>query len=119
VTSPRSSPQVQDRLTAVRSDIERLQGRINLLNNLSDMATISVQLRPVAVPVKVDHGQSRLSEAVSDAWEHSLNVVTDIGAGVASVLVFSWWLAILAVPVVFVWQRWLRSRPASPAGGYD
>ena len=39
--------QVQDRLTSVRGQIEQAKGRQALLDKLSDLATISVSLRPV------------------------------------------------------------------------
>ena len=37
---------VQDRLDFVRGQIEQIQGRINLLENLTDLTTITVHLRP-------------------------------------------------------------------------
>ncbi len=43
--------QVQDRINQTQSDIEQTQGRINLLNNQTDLATITVHLAPV-VPAK-------------------------------------------------------------------
>src|SRR5690606_34153233 len=38
--------QVQERLIGVRDQIERIEGRVRLLGNLSEMATLSVSLRP-------------------------------------------------------------------------
>src|SRR3990167_4149930 len=47
---------VQARLTDVRGQIERIKGRINLLQRTSDMATIAVTLSPAgAVSVKKPH----------------------------------------------------------------
>ncbi len=114
--------QVQDRLNAVRGDIERTQGRLNLLDKLSDMGTISAQLRPLVIVAKADSGGGSFSTAVSEAWQHSLDLIGGVATGVVTVLVFSWWLVLLGVPALLVWQRWLRSRPtSSPASAavYD
>jgi hypothetical protein len=36
------------------------------------------------------------------------------------VLVFSWWLVLLGVPALLIWQRWLRARSSAPApAAYD
>jgi hypothetical protein len=112
--------QVQDRLTSVRGQIEQLQGRINLLDKLSDMATISVQLRPVAAAAQAGGQGTDLGAEVEKAWRHSLDFLGGIAAGVVSVAVFSWWVAVLAVPAVILWQRWSRGRAvARPSAGYD
>src|SRR3972149_7655643 len=42
---------VQDRLSQVRQEIEQVQGRINLLDNLTDLATITIQLSLPAAAV--------------------------------------------------------------------
>jgi len=112
--------QVQDRLTSVRGQIEQVQGRINLLDKLSDMATISVQLRPVAAPAQAGGGGTDLGAEVEKAWRHSLDFLGGIVAGVLSVAVFSWWVAVLALPVIILWQRWSRGRATTrPSAGYD
>lgn len=110
---------VQDRLNSVRNEIERVKGRIALLDKLSDLATISVQLRPLAAPAKVDGGGVNIGEEVSEAWDNSLEFLAGIAAGVLSVVVFSWWLIPLAALAALIWQRWLRSRPAPRAASYD
>ncbi|MGH3980614.1 MAG: hypothetical protein ACRDRZ_16720, partial [Pseudonocardiaceae bacterium] len=53
-----------------------------------------------------------LGEEISKAWDDSLEFLGGIVLGVVSVLVFSWWILVLAVPAVLVLQRWSRSRPA-------
>ena len=111
--------QVQDRLSSVRADIERTQGRINLLDKLSDMGTISVSLRPVAVPVKSTEPAQGFGAEVSAAWQHSLDFLGGIGTAVATVLVFSWWLLLLGLPALVIWQRWLRGRPTAAPAAYD
>jgi hypothetical protein len=105
--------QVQDRLNAIRNDIERIKGRMNLLDKLSDMGTISVSLRPLASAAKADNGNGGFSEEVSAAWQHSLDFLAGIATAVATVLVFSWWLILLGLPAAVTAQRWLRHRPVT------
>lgn len=98
---------VQDRLAGVRAEIESTQGRINLLDNLSDMATITVNLALPAVitPPVTPETESWAQQAWNDAWEGSQDALEQMGriaiiAGVvmvwivvpASVLGFGWWL---------------------------
>jgi hypothetical protein len=110
--------QVQDRITAVRTQIEQAQGRLQLLEKLSDYATISVHLRPVAPSAGGGDGVD-LGEEIAKAWEDSLEFLGGVAAGVVSVLVFSWWLIPLAIPGAIAWQRWQRSRPAATPAAYD
>jgi hypothetical protein len=111
--------QVQDRIDDVRGEIERVKGRIALLDKLSDMATITVQLRPVAALAKSDSTGLNLREEVDQAWEHSLEFLGNIAAGVVSVVVFSWWLIPLAVPAAIIGQRWARGRSAAKPATSD
>jgi hypothetical protein len=110
--------QVQDRITTVRTQIEQAQGRVQLLEKLSDYATISVHLRPV-VAASGGGGGVNLGEEISKAWEDSLEFLGGIAAGVLVVLVFSWWLIPLAVLVAIVWHRWQRSHPTATPAAYD
>ncbi|HXH22255.1 MAG TPA: DUF4349 domain-containing protein [Dehalococcoidia bacterium] len=110
--------QVQDRLNSVRTQIEQARGRIQLLEKLSDYATISVHLRPVAPPVKVDGGVD-LGAEIAKAWEDSLQFLATIAAAVLTVVVFSWWLLPLGILGLAGWQRWVRSRPALRPAAYD
>jgi hypothetical protein len=112
--------QVQDRLNAVRSEIERVKGRMALLDKLGDMATISVHLRPVVAVAKVDSGAPDLGVKVSDAWDSSIEFLAGIAGGVLTVLVFSWWLPLVAVPAYVIWARALRRlAPGAGAAAHD
>ncbi|GMU40496.1 MAG: hypothetical protein AMXMBFR23_13620 [Chloroflexota bacterium] len=101
--------QVQDRLNQVRLQIEQVQGRINLLDHLTTLSTISVYLTPVMDDV-VEEPADGLLDSAREAWEASLETLESIARGVLVVLVFSWWL----VPVLLVagWfaRRALRKR---------
>jgi hypothetical protein len=104
--------QVQDRLTAVRAEIERLQGRQNLLNRLSDLATIQVQLRPEE-PAEARAGDGSPLAALRRGWEASLAVLGVVGGGLLTALAFSWWLAPLLVIGLWLARRALRARAAA------
>jgi hypothetical protein len=100
--------QVQDRLNSVRTEIERVKGRIALLDRLTDLATINVHLRRVAAPG--GDGRADLGAEIAAAWKASLDFLAGIAAGVLTVVVFAWWLPLVAVPAVAVGSRWWRAR---------
>lgn len=90
--------QVQDRLNSVRAEIEQAQGRMNLLENLSDLSTVTVHLRSeevVAAPT--EGGGPNPAAAAQKAWDASLQTLRGIATGIVAVAVFSWWLVPLWV----------------------
>jgi hypothetical protein len=101
---------VQDRLNSARAEIEQIKGRMALLDKLTDLATITVHLQPVAIGAGSGDG-GRLSEEVSEAWDNSIAFLTDAAAGAIHVVVFAWWLPIIAVPAFLIGRSWLRNRP--------
>ena len=106
---------VQDRLDSVRGQVEQVQGRINLLDSLTDLATITVHLQPLALAADAGGGGSlQPLAAAGEAWEASLATLRVLAAGVLIVAVFSWWLlpplAALGVAV-----RWWLNRQPRPA----
>ncbi|HLF72016.1 MAG TPA: DUF4349 domain-containing protein [Dehalococcoidia bacterium] len=103
--------QVQDRLNNVRSEIEQVKGRMQLFDKLSEMATIGVTLRPLAVPVSTG-GNDGLGRVVSEAWDASLAFLGGIAGVLVTVVVFGWWLPLVAAPAYVAWRRLSR-----PAGG--
>lgn len=97
---------VQDRLNSVRGEIEQVQGRINLLNDLTDMATITVNLAPPPTPAQEEpagHGWAR--QAWDDAWALSSDVLKVAGAVAITAGVVIIWLGIpLAVVIALAWR---------------
>lgn len=62
---------VQDRLDGVRLQIEQIQGRLKLLDDQADLATIDVTLVPLP-PTRVDEardGPKSVGAAFADAWD--------------------------------------------------
>jgi hypothetical protein len=114
--------QVQDRLNSTRSEIEQVKGRLNLLDNLTDLATVTVHLRTDTAPViEPGTGGVNPADAARGAWDASVDVLTGISSGIVAVVVFSWWLAPLlalgAFAVVRVLPKAFASRPIDRGGG--
>jgi hypothetical protein len=103
--------QVQDRLNSVRAEIEQVKGRMALLDRLTELATIAVHLTPVPVASNGGGDGGRIGEEISQAWDESLEFLTDVAAGVLSVIVFAWWTPIVAIPALVIGSRLLRGRP--------
>ncbi len=83
---------VQDRLNSVRLEIERAQGRIKLLDDLTDLATVSIQLHlpaPASVP---EETQANWAQQVwDDAWAASKDVMRVMAtAGIIGGVVLAW-----------------------------
>ena len=106
---------VQDRLDGVRGQIEQAQGRINLLDQITELATITVHLRPeeVAAPAEGGGGIQPLAAAAS-AWDLSLDALRGVAAVTLVVVVFSWWLVPPLLALAFGARWWLNRRPRPP-----
>jgi len=94
---------LQDRLNSVRLEIERIQGQINVVNDLSDLATIVVRLTPPVAGTDGGSSQGWAQEAWDNAWEKSEQVLEDMGTvAIAGAVVMMW----LAVPTIVVLAGW-------------
>ncbi len=107
---------VQDRLDVVRGQTEQVIGRINLLDNLADLATITVHLSPVIAAVEPPAEGSSLSpvEAFQNSWETSLVALRGIAIGAMVVVAFSW-LLIPPLVALAIGARWWAGRSPRPA----
>lgn len=105
---------VQDRLDSVRGQIEQIQGRINLLENLTDLTTITVHLRPeaAAAVTPAPDGEGPL-DAAANAWDSSLDVLQGIATGILVAGAFSWWLVPPLALLAIATRWWLGRRPAA------
>ena len=106
---------VQDRINSVRLEIEQVQGRVNLLDSLTDLATITVQLTlPVAPAEEPDGGQGWAAEAWDAAWEGSQDAMVALGTvGIVGGVVLAW----LAIPALVALAAWRLFGPRPPRGG--
>lgn len=105
---------IQERINDVRLETELIQGSLNVLNDLSDLATIIVQLRPPLV-VEAEAGEAGWArEAWENAWEGSQEVLEAMGtAAIVGGVVLAW----IAVPGLAVLVVWRLFGPRRPRGG--
>jgi hypothetical protein len=110
---------VNDRLSSIRSQIEQIQGRLNLYDNLTDLATVDLTLTlpPPAQAANDNGGPKSLSAAFEDAWAWSLDGARYVAAGGAVATVGAIWLAVpallLAVATIAIRRRGSNS-PVAP-----
>lgn len=102
---------VQDRLNVTRSEIEQVQGRINLVEHQTDLATITVHLDPPVI-AKTEkpktNGSSSPLEVARDSFQASLAVLLGIATVALAVAAFSWWIVPLALAGAVLLRRQLR-----------
>ena len=96
---------IQRELTAVRGQIEQVQGRIQYLKKSSDMAQISLSIRPVASPPEPRPVWDP-TLVVAKAWTASLTLLQSLASAILSTLVFGWWI----IPPLVLGAWWLRRR---------
>jgi hypothetical protein len=103
---------VQDRLNGVQGEIEYVKGRMQLIGDLTDLATITVHLRPVAgAPVTPPGDGVNLGETISEAWDDSIAFLGSIAEGVLTVVVFAWWVPVIGVPAGVIAYAATRNKP--------
>jgi hypothetical protein len=121
---------VQDRISLVRLEIEQVQGRINVLDSLTDLATITVQLSATVPPAEEpDDEQGWVAKAWDAAWDGSQTAAEVLGTVAIVGGVVLAWLAVPALVITIViaiaWWRFGRgvSRSRQPSseepGGTD
>lgn len=106
---------VQDRLDSVRLQVEQIQGRLKVLDDQTDLATIDVTLTPVP-PAKGSgsDGPKAVTEAFADAWAWFTEASRYVAAGLAVLAVAAVFLALpvgVVLGVAFVVSR--RGRAAA------
>jgi hypothetical protein len=100
---------VQARINATRAEIEQVQGRIQMLDNQSSLATITVHLLPPPAAAPKDDGAAdNPLEVAQEAFDASLNVLLGIATVAVAVAAFSWWLVPLAAGGLWLGRRQVR-----------
>ena len=100
---------VQDRLSQTRGQIEQVQGRINLLDSQTNLATITVHFEPGAIANGDQGGGTGPLHTARRAFDASLVVLTGLSTALLAVGAFSWWLVPFGVGGWFVARRSLRA----------
>lgn len=107
---------VSDRIAQVRGDVERVQGRLNYLANMTALATINLTLREVKdyKPPTAPTFGNRISATFTESWEGLVEFGQE---AVLFAVAFSLWLPILllvALALRVAYRRaWRTARPAA------
>ena len=104
---------IQQRITDVRGQIERLRGRMNLLQRRSDVSTITLTLLLPGSGVAGAPDEPRVITTLRYAF-------SQLGAVMLGFLDVAIYLGVYALPLLPIalfawWWRGRRSRPATPA----
>lgn len=97
---------VQQQLTTVRGQIERIKGRLNYLDRRSDLSTINVGLYPPSIQPERSNGYANLLEAAAEAWTASLRFLSVAASALVAIVVFFWW----AIPPAALLAFWVNAR---------
>jgi hypothetical protein len=94
---------VQDRVNSTRLEIEQAQGRLTVLNDITELATITVELRLLPLAARGDN-QGWAEEALSTSWETTQDALTVVGVlAIASAFILPW-IVIPALVFGGVWR---------------
>ncbi|MGE0599733.1 MAG: DUF4349 domain-containing protein [Dehalococcoidia bacterium] len=105
---------VQDRLSGVRSQIEQIQGRLKVLDDLTDFATINLTLNPLAAPASKSDGNWSLGDVFVTSLAVSFEAARFATAAAIVLVVAGVWL-VIPVGLALFGSRRFRQRNA-PAG---
>ena len=97
---------IEEHLSQVREEIERLEGRLRVLGNLTAFSTVTISIHEVQgyAPPQV----ATFRQRVHRAWADSLNSMRVAGENAVILLAaLAPWLIVLAIPLAFVvWIGW-------------
>jgi hypothetical protein len=117
---PNSTPDdimaVHYRITEIRGQIEQLQGRQNMLDNLVSLSTLSVELIPDALNQPIVEAGWRPAVVVREATRALVSTLTFLGSAAIWIGVYLIPLALIAlIPLsIILWGlRWLMRRLGS------
>lgn len=111
--------EVQTQLAAVRTEIERVEGRRRFLENQSALSTINVTLQPPAPLVSVN--TSGFFAGIKSAFGDGIDIAAAIALGIIRFgIPLLPVLLLIVLPLALIWHYLLRPRlrrpkPAAPA----
>lgn len=107
---------VQDRLDTVVSEIEQVKGRMNLLDDLTDLATINVELNlPLAPGLQPSESKGWAQEAWDTAWATSLDAMKVFGTIGIGLGVLAIWLAVPGALGLIGWRLYEQRKASKGA----
>jgi hypothetical protein len=110
---------VQDRLNTTRLEIEQVKGRIQLLDDLTSLATITVQVSPppliIELQAQAEGEESWAEEAWDNAWGTSEDVAEALGVAAITAGVLLVWL--LVPGGLFLGGWWVYTSRRRASGG--
>ncbi len=108
---------VTDRLNGIRTQIEQIQGRLNVFDRLTELATVDVSLAPIT-PGKTapkSDGPKSFVSAFADAWDGSVEAARYLLSAAGVLAVGAIWIGIPAGLVIIGSRRFRRRNAARPA----
>lgn len=107
---------VQDRLDGVVSQIEQIKGRLNLLDDLTELATITATLElPPVVAVQSSEGKGWAEEAWDTAWATSEDALKVVGTAGIAMGVLAIWLAVPGALGLIGWRLYEQRKAGKGA----
>jgi hypothetical protein len=108
---------VSDRLNGVRSQIEQVQGQINLLDNLTAMATITISVTlPVVTEIISQPGEENFAvEALNNAWDASQSALEFLAVAAITAGVVMVWILVPGLLGLAGWRLLGGRRGHGPA----
>ncbi|MEP7215509.1 MAG: DUF4349 domain-containing protein [Anaerolineaceae bacterium] len=108
--------QLQDRLDTVRGQIEQIQGRLKVLDQLVDFTTIDVAMAPFPIAAAGTGDSTSLRHVFATAWEQSVATAGYVAAFAIYAGVALIWLALPVGVVLLVYRHSTRkATPPTPA----
>ena len=111
--------QVEKEITRVRGEIEQMQGRLRVLQDLTSLSTITLTISEVQNYVPPE--APTFGTLVDREWQATWESLTSTGQWIVlTAISVGPWLLILALllsPIVFVARRIIRTRIKQPAAG--
>jgi polyhydroxyalkanoate synthesis regulator phasin len=104
---------IETELSRVRGEIEQLEGRIRVLENLSSLATLVVSIREREKFEPPPPAVADFSTQVSRTWESSLRSLVNLGKGLILWAVdWAVWIPLLIIGALICWLilRWFFRR---------
>ena len=107
--------EIERELSRVREEVERMQGRLRVLADQSELATITVRVREEIeyVPPQAPTLPTRLAST----WASSVGALGRTGEGIllAAVAVLPWFVSVLVIAALFGFPVWWWRRSAHPS----